>query len=218
MNLLMLMLLVISLLAAVIGNVMILVAAFRQSFLWGVLTLLLPFVQLLFLIRHWEEAKKGFCLGMGGALLFMGTLFCLPNRGECLGTEWKSAFADSRHLPPSNQNEIQEITRQIQEKRDSISQLERDFSQATATLSTQYKEITAKRQALNANDPAAVNQFNEDAAAYHQFNNQVKQLTQSLNTAKQELDDLLNERTKLQATAQSSPPPHGPKAALDPAF
>lgn len=195
MNLLMLMLLLISVLAAVIGNLMILVAAFRQSILWGIATLLLPFVQLFFLIRHWEESKKGFYLGLGGAFLCMGTIFCLPNRGEYLGGEWKTAFADSG---ASHQSEVKELTRQIQEKRNVISQLEGEFSQAKASLATQYQAITAQRQALKVDDSAAVNQFNEGAAAYHQLNNRVREMTQNLNTAKQELDDLLNKRSKQQ--------------------
>ena len=210
MNLMMLLLLLISALAAVIGNFMLLVAAFRQSFLWGLATLFLPFVQLFFLIRHWEESKKGFYLGMGGALLFMGTIFCLPNRGECLEAGWKNAFARSGYASASNQSKIKELTSQIQEKRDDISQMEGEFSQTTASLASQYKEITAKRQALNTDDPAAVNQFNTDAAAYHQLNNRVKQMTQNLNAARQELDDLLDERSKLQAVAKTAASPSAP--------
>ncbi|MDD5349717.1 MAG: hypothetical protein PHQ12_05850 [Chthoniobacteraceae bacterium] len=201
MTLLVYTLLLLALLAVIIGNVMILVAAFRQSLLWGLATLFLPFAQVIFLLRHWEKSRCGFLLGLGGALLFVGTVFSLPNREDRFGGGWEKALARSGFAAPgaSSSGKIKDLTGRIEEKRSDISRLEGAYAQSAATLAGQYKEITAKRQALNVNDPAAVRQFNEEAAAYHQLNNQVKQTIQDLSAAKQELEALLAERSKTQA-------------------
>ena len=54
-----------------IGQIMILVAAFREGVLWGLGCFFLPVVQLIFIIVHWHEAKKGLglsLLGLGAAV------------------------------------------------------------------------------------------------------------------------------------------------------
>lgn len=43
-----------------IGGIMILIAAFQVSILWGLAVLFLPgIVHLIFIIVHWKEAKSG---------------------------------------------------------------------------------------------------------------------------------------------------------------
>jgi hypothetical protein len=48
------------LITALIGWIWFLVAAFRESILWGLACLFLPIVSLIFLILHWNEAKRPF--------------------------------------------------------------------------------------------------------------------------------------------------------------
>jgi FtsH-binding integral membrane protein len=62
----MFLLLVIGLALFVVGGFMFLVAAFRESVLWGIGCILLPIVQLFFLIVHWQEAKKPFAIQLLG--------------------------------------------------------------------------------------------------------------------------------------------------------
>lgn len=62
-------------LVLVIGGIMFLVAAFSESFLWGIGCILVPFVSLIFLIMHWEHAKKAFFVQLAGiGLLFLGVV------------------------------------------------------------------------------------------------------------------------------------------------
>lgn len=51
---------------AFFGSIIFLIAAFRQSVLWGLGCLLIPFVSLVFLVLHWAEAKKGFFIQLTG--------------------------------------------------------------------------------------------------------------------------------------------------------
>jgi hypothetical protein len=48
------------------GGVRVLISAFRQSILWGLGCLFVPFCKLIYLIVHWEDAKSGFFLYLKG--------------------------------------------------------------------------------------------------------------------------------------------------------
>lgn len=55
-----------------VGGLFFLIAAFRESLLWGLGVLFLPVVPLIFLIVHWHRAKGPFFLqlyGLGFVLL-----------------------------------------------------------------------------------------------------------------------------------------------------
>lgn len=62
----------------IVGSIMMLIEAFRESVLWGVACLLLPIVSLFFLIVHWNVAKKGFVVQLIGCVLLVVSLFFLP--------------------------------------------------------------------------------------------------------------------------------------------
>jgi hypothetical protein len=68
-------LLIAGLVAALIGSVMIIAAAFRTSIVWGVASLLIPFAAFVFIGLNWGKAKAGFFwAAAGAALLFVGTM------------------------------------------------------------------------------------------------------------------------------------------------
>lgn len=50
----------------VIGGIGTLIAAFKTSILWGLGTLLVAPISLLFLIMHWDDAKNPFFLQLAG--------------------------------------------------------------------------------------------------------------------------------------------------------
>lgn len=52
--------------AFIVGGIGTLIAAFKTSILWGLASLFIAPVSLLFLILHWDVAKKPFFLGMAG--------------------------------------------------------------------------------------------------------------------------------------------------------
>jgi hypothetical protein len=64
-----------------IGGVWLIMEAFDVSLLWGFGCLLVPPVSLIFVILHWQEAKKPFSLQLAGfgilflsAMVFNGTV------------------------------------------------------------------------------------------------------------------------------------------------
>jgi len=46
----------------IVGGFWFLIAAFRESVLWGLACLFIPIVQIFFLIVHWPKAKRPFLL------------------------------------------------------------------------------------------------------------------------------------------------------------
>jgi len=53
---------------ALVGFIWVVILAFKQSILWG-LACIIPCVQIIFAIMHWEKARKPFLIALGGTAL-----------------------------------------------------------------------------------------------------------------------------------------------------
>jgi len=59
----------------VVGGIWLLVVAFQESVLWGLGSIFVPFVSLIFVILHWDVAKKPFLYNLlGTVILFVGAI------------------------------------------------------------------------------------------------------------------------------------------------
>ena len=66
-------------LIAAIGSIWIIVIAFKESVLWGLGSIFIPFVILIFVFTHWNDTKKPFLISIGGMVLFgLGVLIGGP--------------------------------------------------------------------------------------------------------------------------------------------
>jgi hypothetical protein len=62
-------------LAGFVGSAMVLIKAFRESALWGLVSFFIPFAIFVFVAKNWEEAKTGFGVALaGGAIAFLGVI------------------------------------------------------------------------------------------------------------------------------------------------
>jgi LysM repeat protein len=68
-----------------IGFIVFEVAAFRESFWWGIGTLFIQPVWIVFLVRHWEKARRGFIMQIVASVLALPGLALLM----LCGTEWR---------------------------------------------------------------------------------------------------------------------------------
>jgi hypothetical protein len=60
-------------LIVLIGSILFLIAAFRESILWGLACLFISPVSLFFLIVHWSKAKNAFFIQLAGlGLMVLG--------------------------------------------------------------------------------------------------------------------------------------------------
>jgi len=62
-------LLAVATIVSLAGTIMVAVAAFRVSLVWGLLVLFVPFAGLVFLIKYWAQAKRGFLVGLAGSAI-----------------------------------------------------------------------------------------------------------------------------------------------------
>jgi hypothetical protein len=61
--------------ASAVGGIMVLIKAFQNSVLWGLGSLIVPFVIIVFAIMNWDECKKGLLIAIGGVVLaIIGTV------------------------------------------------------------------------------------------------------------------------------------------------
>lgn len=58
--------LVVGYLISIVGGFMVIFAAFRESALWGLACLFIPFASLVFLIKFWDAGKRGFFVSLAG--------------------------------------------------------------------------------------------------------------------------------------------------------
>ena len=64
-------LLIIGLIVHLIGWIMLIVVAWRESIWWGLLSIFVPFVALIFVITHWQDAKRPFLISISGTAVFV---------------------------------------------------------------------------------------------------------------------------------------------------
>lgn len=58
-----------------VGGIWVLVKAFQESILWGLGSLLVPIVGLVFVAMHWEDAGKPFLIQLAGIAIYMVGIF-----------------------------------------------------------------------------------------------------------------------------------------------
>ena len=60
---------------SLVGGIWILINAFKTSILWGLGSLFIPFVSLIFAIMHWEQNKKPFLICVAGFVVLVLSVF-----------------------------------------------------------------------------------------------------------------------------------------------
>ena len=201
-------LLILGLLVGCVGGILTLIAAFRQHVGWGVACLLFSPTQLLFTILHWAEAKLGFFVSLVGTAFLIGGLVTSPDVHTFLAglaklDPAKFAAFHSAQTPPKENPEVA-LTAQIQKQRDLIETLEAKFAEEGTALTQLNKNLSDRRKALKPEDLDGINQFNLEAADYKARNTARPQAAQEIATAHTDLEKLLDQRARLQASAAAA--------------
>jgi glutaredoxin-like YruB-family protein len=185
-------------LIATIGGILLLIAAFRQSIVWGLVVLLAPLGNLVFTCLHWAESKSAFFASLIGTVILFAGAFTIPDVQAQL---WQiAAFKGGLH-PASS---APDLNTDIQNHRQQLDSLQAAFTQDGADLTRQYQALDAQRKALKPADTAAIAKFNEAAAAYQARNAARKQMQQHIATTQQELEALLDTRSRNATQAAAS--------------
>ena len=179
--------------AAMLGGIILLVAAFRQSVPWGLVALFVPLGNIVFTCVHWAEARLGFLLNFGGVLVCIGAIFTMPDVRAAIknGSLPMPAFAGSEI---AKQPSAKELNQQIMDKREAVEKLQGSFVVVGRELQMQYAALENRRAGLKPTDVGAVAKFNEEAAAYQARNTQHRSLQQQITQTQAELEKLLAAR------------------------
>ncbi len=86
---------------SLVGSVMLAVAAFKESMLWGFCVLFVPFAAIVYIILHWDDARRGFMVSLasvgvgvvGFAMFFSGAASMASAKLQ------QQATAFSKHAP-----------------------------------------------------------------------------------------------------------------------
>jgi len=54
-----------------VGGIMIIIKAFQESIVWGLASLFIPIVGLVFVLTHWDDAGKPFLIYLAGLALYI---------------------------------------------------------------------------------------------------------------------------------------------------
>jgi N-methylhydantoinase B/oxoprolinase/acetone carboxylase alpha subunit len=157
--------------------------------------LFVPLASLVFLVRHWAEAKKGFMVNLAGLLIC-----CIPMAfsGEMRESVTKDFMA---RFGKDFKGQKMDLTAQIAAQRAEIEEMETEFNKTSAALIVRYQALGASRQALKRGDTEAITRFNTEVTAYQEEVDALKEDKQEIREAKKELDAMLAERAKQAAAA-----------------
>lgn len=173
-----------------VGGIMVLVAAFRQSLVWGLVSIFVPFGHAVFTCLHWAEAKKGTLIGLAGLVICGGAFFTAPTEFRVGLTQGRPLAAAAESQPPAR-----DLTAQIADQRAKLETQNATFAQDGEELSRQFAELEARRKALPAGDAGALAKFNADAAVYQARTTRRKQMFAEIESGQRELDALLAKRS-----------------------
>jgi glutaredoxin len=160
---------VIGILACLVGAIMLIVAAFRVSIVWGILSFL-GIGQLLFLITHWEESKKGFMVNLFGCLVAYGALTSFGEASVSKQAErWladrsgsSKHFADGDGEDPAREMTINEIEVELRSA-------EADLAATQQKTKVDFNDLMAQRAKLG-KDEASLAAYNTAVADYEAQN------------------------------------------------
>lgn len=88
-------------LTLLLGTLLLIVAAFSESALWGLLCLLIPGATLAFIVTHWERARSGAIVWSIGVAGFVATSLTWTPKSKADATPAASAIATPIRCPPA---------------------------------------------------------------------------------------------------------------------
>jgi len=186
-------------LVALVGSIILIVAAFRQSVPWGLVVLFVPAGNLVFTCVHWAEARLGFLVGIASSVFLFGAIFTIPGASDKLIDAGKAKLGMQPPPAAPQAPTVADLSTQIAAQRKKVEELQGTFATLGQDLPAQYQQLERRRTGLKATDQAAITKFNEDAAAYQAKNKKQKEVQQELTIAQTVLDQLLDARLRAAA-------------------
>ncbi len=186
-------------LVAMVGSIILIVAAFRQSVPWGLVVLFVPAGNLVFTCVHWAEARLGFLVSIASSVFLFGAIFTIPGASDKLIDAGKAKLGMQPPPAAPKGPTVADLSTQIADQRKKVEELQGTFATVGQDLPALYQQLEKRRTGLKTSDQAAITKFNEDAAAYQAKNKKQKEVQQELTIAQTVLDQLLDARLRAAA-------------------
>lgn len=100
-------------LIALVGAIMVLIEAFSEGIWWGIGSLLLWPVQLIFIVTHWAQAKKGFLTSIAGGVIVVLGVVSMPTKSVRSAHDEASAMATPKTTTHAT---FEQLTAQISDR------------------------------------------------------------------------------------------------------
>lgn len=200
--------LILGIILSIVGSIMLIVAAFQESVVWGICYLFVPFASLVFLFCHWAEAKKGFAISILGGILFfvasrsMGVDLAQVARAAASGDAKTTALLNKQFAAQINHQDPAADPQK--EKKAEIDGVKADMVRLEEVVNHGYAQLAEKRKTLNSADPAAVKAFNADAAAYNKDKSVLAEKKATLNRLWKELEAMASIEDRKTAAIQTA--------------
>ncbi len=197
---------VIGCLAAGIGGIMTIVAAFRQSVLWGLAVLFLPLANFVFTVMHWAEAKKGLFVSLAGCGLVALGLATSPavRVGITKLRNLKDFQLPANGFAMQSAQAAGNVDEQIAKQRAKLEQLDAKFAHDGQLLVQEFTALTEQRKMLKQGDAQAVDAFNRAVAEYQSHNTARQAAKDEIAASRLELETLQDLRAR-QVSGSTAP-------------
>ncbi len=140
------------------GYVWLIVAAFRVSLPWGLLVLFVPIMPLMFLIVHWEAARRPFLCGLAGLVALVPAVAMnwddIRQRKNQLVADVLVAHDQK---PPAKDKDLSAA---VLEKKQAT------LIEHANEMNAKYADLIARRKTLATSDDATKAAYANDAQAY----------------------------------------------------
>ena len=157
---------------------LVVMAAFRTSVKWGLITTFVPGLGMIaFGAKHWARAGKPLLLALAGCFAFVAVLVThreilashVPSKYARLADAWQSLTTQPPPpIPVAQQKQMTAAAAEAQlAQRDELLEREAVYHRHAAEVNTTYTQLAAARAKLKTGG-SAVTAFNAKAAAYQQ--------------------------------------------------
>jgi len=148
------------------GYVWMIVVAFRVNLPWGLLVLFVPLMPLMFLIVHWEVARKPFLCGLAGLVTLVPAVVMNWDDIRQRKNELVAGVLVAHDQKPSAKDK--DLSAAVLAKKQAT------LIEHANEMNAKYADLIARRKTLTTSDEATKAAFAADAQAYSALRKQVE--------------------------------------------
>lgn len=186
--------------AATYAAILLLVRAFRTSLAWGLITLLVPLGNVVFIFAHWAQGRRPFVAHIIALALLAGAVCSSPALMKSFPPAMQLSIGQHPSAAPAGQgDQPEDLNAEIAAAQAGTARLQQQVASAITSLTSVYNDLATRRAQLKPGDQQATAAFNRDAAAYTARKKQLDALRTEAQANDAQLSALLEKRAEVAA-------------------